>query len=222
MPTYLNVNLFILEYWSWWDFPWSRCCYRLLWCIVELYMLLCIPVIHGQTRGTTDEYYVTICLCWFVGNKISIYVSTSSVWISYVSNSLSITFVSIHGFKFVVNSLLISFSFIWCLIVSLLFSKYDDHWCKVVINTFRQSNAHICISDLPVIGSDNGLSPGQHQAIMWTNAGILLIGPLGTNISDILIKIHTFSFKKMHLKMSSAKWGLFCLSLNVLKKPCWL
>ena len=25
--------------------------------------------------GTADEYYVTICLCWFVGNKISIYLS---------------------------------------------------------------------------------------------------------------------------------------------------
>ena len=25
-----------------------------------------------------------------------------------------------------------------------------------------------------IIGSDNGLSPGQHQEIIWTNAGILL------------------------------------------------
>ena len=33
------------------------------------------------------------------------------------------------------------------------------------------------------IGSDNGLSPDQCQAIIWTNAGILLIGPLGTNFS---------------------------------------
>ena len=66
----------------------------------------------------------------------------------------------------------------------------------------------------PHIGSDNGLSPGQRQAIIWTNAGILLIEPLGTNFSEILIKIHTFSFKKMHLKMSSAKWHLFGLGLN--------
>ena len=29
------------------------------------------------------------------------------------------------------------------------------------------------------IGSENGLSPGRHQAIIWTNAGMLLIGPLG-------------------------------------------
>ena len=54
------------------------------------------------------------------------------------------------------------------------------------------------------------------QAIIWTNAGILLIGPYETNFSEILIGIQTFSFKKMHLKMSSAKWRPFCLGLNVL------
>ena len=43
---------------------------------------------------------------------------------------------------------------------------------------------HICVSKLTIIGSDNGLSPGQHQAIIWTNAGILLIGPLGTNFNE--------------------------------------
>ena len=35
------------------------------------------------------------------------------------------------------------------------------------------------------------------------NAGILLIGPLETNFSEILIGSQTFSFKKMHLKMSA-------------------
>ena len=75
---------------------------------------------------------------------------------------------------------------------------------------------HICISKLPIIGSDNGLAAGRRQTIIWTNDGILLIGPLGTNFSEILIGIQTFSFKKMHLKMSSAKWRPFCLGLNVL------
>ena len=59
---------------------------------------------------------------------------------------------------------------------------------------------HICVSNLTIIGSDNGLSPGRHQAIIWTNAGILLIGPLGTNFSEIQIGIQTFSYMKMHLK----------------------
>ena len=69
------------------------------------------------------------------------------------------------------------------------------HWDRV---------AYIFVSELTIIGSDNGLSPGRRQAIIWTNAGILLIGPLGTNFSEILIEIHIFSFRKMHLKMSSA------------------
>ena len=68
---------------------------------------------------------------------------------------------------------------------------------------------HICVSNLTIIGSDNGLSPGQRQAIILTNAGILLIGPLGTNFNEILIKIHTFSFKKMKLKCSLENGGHF-------------
>ena len=61
----------------------------------------------------------------------------------------------------------------------------------------------ICASKLTIIGSDNGLSPGQ--AIVWTNDGILLIGHLGTSFIEILTGIHTFWFKKMLLKMSSGK-----------------
>ena len=73
---------------------------------------------------------------------------------------------------------------------------------------------HICVSKLTIVGSDNGLSPGRRQAIIWTNDGILLIGPLGADFSEILIEILTFSFKKMRFKLSSAKWRPFCLGLN--------
>ena len=76
---------------------------------------------------------------------------------------------------------------------------------------------HICVSKLTIIGSDNGLSPDRRQAIIWTNAGTLLIGPLGTNLSEISIEILTFSFRKMRLKVSSAKRQPFCLGFNVLK-----
>ena len=81
------------------------------------------------------------------------------------------------------------------------------HWGRVT---------HICIIKLHIIVSDNGLSPGRRQAIIWTNAGILLISPLGTNFNEMLIKIQTFPVKKMHLKMSSAKLRQFCLCLNEL------
>ena len=82
------------------------------------------------------------------------------------------------------------------------------HWGRVT---------HICVNKLTIIGSDDGLSPGRRQAIIWTNDGLLLIGPLGTNFSEILIEILTFSFKKMRLEVLSAKRGPFCLGLNVLK-----
>ena len=82
------------------------------------------------------------------------------------------------------------------------------HWGRVT---------HICVSKLTIIGSDNGLSPGRRQAIIWTDAGILLVGPLGTNFSEISsIKILAFSFTKMRLKVSAGKWRPFCLGLNVL------
>ena len=91
----------------------------------------------------------------------------------------------------------------------------------VVQGLTPRGRVHICISKPTIIGSDNGLSPDRRQAVIWTNAGILLIGPLGTNSSEILIKILAFSFKKMHLKMSSAKWRPFRLGLNVLSHYCY-
>ena len=72
---------------------------------------------------------------------------------------------------------------------------------------------HICVNKLTTIGSDNCLSPGRRQAIIWITAGIK---PFGINISQILVEIYTFSFRKMHLKMSSGKWRPLCLDLNVL------
>ena len=74
------------------------------------------------------------------------------------------------------------------------------HWGRVT---------HICVSKLTIIGSDNGLLPDQRQVMIWTNAGILLNGPLGTNFSETLIEIYAVSFRKMHLKLSSGKWQPF-------------
>ena len=90
------------------------------------------------------------------------------------------------------------------------------HWGRVT---------HICVSDVTSIGSDNGLSPGRRQAIIRTNAGILLIRPVGTNFSEFLVEILIFWFKKMRLKVSSAKRRPFCLGLNELNNtekplPC--
>ena len=69
-------------------------------------------------------------------------------------------------------------------------------WPPKSILTYWGRVTHICVGNQIIIGSDNGLSPGRRQAIFWTNAGTLLIGPLGTNSSEILIDIDTFSLKK--------------------------
>ena len=90
--------------------------------------------------------------------------------------------------------------------------------CNLISRDFlslRPSDAK-WVGNLAIIGSDNGLSPARRQAIIWTNARILLIAPLGTNFSNISIEFHTFPFKKILLNMS-AKWLPFCLGLNVLK-----
>ena len=50
-----------------------------------------------------------------------------------------------------------------------------------------------------------GVLPDCQQAIIWTNALILLIGPLETNINEVLIYINSFSFKNMYLELSG-KW----------------
>ena len=101
---------------------------------------------------------------------------------------------------------------------------YNDESIHGCMNTSHGLNVlthwgratHICVSKLTNIGTDNGLLPGRRQAIIWTNAGILLIGTLGTKFSEILIESHSFSFKKMHMKMSSGNWRPSCLGLNVL------
>ena len=112
---------------------------------------------------------------------------------------------------------------IWSVTHLVLFSNlYLGHrqtsWWIIVFHgsEFNSLRPSICAGKPTIIGSDNGLSPNRRQAIIWTNAGILLIAPLGTNFNEILTGIQTFSFKKMHFKMSSAKWRPFCLGLDVL------
>ena len=78
------------------------------------------------------------------------------------------------------------------------------HWGRVT---------HICVGSLTIISSDNGLSPGRRQAIIWTIAGILLFGTFGTNFSQILSKIHTFSFKKISFE------NVVCKMAAILSRP---
>ena len=86
------------------------------------------------------------------------------------------------------------------------------HWGRVT---------QICVNKLATIGSYNGLSPGRRQAIIWTNGRILLIVPLGKNFSEVLTEFNIFSFKKMHLKLSSGNRRPLCLGLNMFKSPLY-
>ena len=94
-------------------------------------------------------------------------------------------------------------------------SKFFTTFPSLFLLTHGGRVMHICVSKLTSTGSDNGLSPGRRQAIIWSNDGIFLIPTLGTNISEILSKIHTFSLKKICLNMSFAKCCSFRLGLNV-------
>ena len=82
-----------------------------------------------------------------------------------------------------------------------------------------QYQGTIYVTTLTIIGSDNGLSPGRHQAIIWTKSGILLTGPLVTYFSEISIEIYAVSITKIHLKISHWKWRPFCPGLNVFMAP---
>ena len=75
---------------------------------------------------------------------------------------------------------------------------------------------HICVSKLTIIGSDNGLPPGRRQAIIWTDAGILLIRPLGTNFGEIINRISNIFIQENAFEEVIWKMGGLCLSLNVL------
>ena len=75
---------------------------------------------------------------------------------------------------------------------------YLYHWGQLT---------HLCVSKQTIISSNNGFLPGWRQAIIWTNTGMLLLEPVGTEFSGNLIGIHTFS---------SGKLGPFCLGLHVL------
>ena len=102
----------------------------------------------------------------------------------------------------------------WCMMDNPLYTEGRClTWVICPVLTHWGRVTHICFGNLINISLVNGLSPAQCQVIIWTNAEIVLIETnLGTNFSKTFIEIHTFSFRKMYLKMSSAKWRSFVLS----------
>ena len=151
--------------------------------------------VHKDIFNCQDQD--TLCLRYFIRCKFI--ESCWSLWSSLM--------------EIIILNYMIEYMFIWLVessrMISMCYQLPEAQWCVM----------YIWVDNLTISGSDNsdnGLSPGRRHAIIWTNAVILLIGPLGTNFSEIQIKIHTLSFRKMHFKMPSGKCWPSCLSLNVL------
>ena len=94
----------------------------------------------------------------------------------------------------------------------------SKNWLQLAYITRWGRETHIYVAKLGhIISSNNNiLSPHLRQAIIWANAWLSSIGPMRTYFSEIWINLQQFSMKKMHMKMSSAKWQPSCLGLNVL------
>ena len=78
----------------------------------------------------------------------------------------------------------------------------------------RLTHCYVRHNKLTINGSDNGLSPGRCQAIIWTNAEILLIRPSATNFSDffyrnssIFIEENTFKNIVCDMLSNSSRLG---------------
>ena len=119
------------------------------------------------------------------------------------------------GFKVKLQNVCVSLFLIWGHKGTALPGHQQPCYWLVIINSSPPGAPVNWVS----IGSDNGLLPSQHQAIIWTNVGLLSIGPLGTNMSEFFIKIQNFSFMKMLLKISAAKWRPFCPGGDELMGP---
>ena len=85
-------------------------------------------------------------------------------------------------------------------------------WCVILTQWGRVT--YICVSKLTNLGSDNALSPGRRQAMIWTNTGISIIGPLEKIFSEILIEIITSSY--------NASENVDCKMASISSRPQWV
>ena len=88
--------------------------------------------------------------------------------------------------------------------LSEIFSTANEYWGRVTL---------ICVGKLIITGSDNGLSPDRRQAIIWTNAGLLSIGPLRTYFSENIVK------KKNNFHWKNARENVVCEMASILSRP---
>ena len=117
--------------------------------------------------------------------------SYSTIWLILELHAIPVISISCKIYHITFKDICVDWHSTVCLFLVhvnyFIHNIHLTHWGRVT---------HICINKLTIVGSNNGLSPDRCQAIIWNNAGILLIRTLGTNFSEILSAIHIFSFKK--------------------------
>ena len=131
--------------------------------------------------------------------------NSSVSWIPYSCTRKSKTNCTEHGTDTIVIYAEFRNHF---LTQELVWGKHD--FAKFKLNSLRPSYAHMREQCRP-----SSVQISQRQVIVWTNTGILLIRPLGTNFSEILIEIYMFSLKKMHLNLSSGNWWPVCFDVLI-------
>ena len=90
-------------------------------------------------------------------------------------------------------------------------------WCGGITSQEKNTEGSLTCSRINTITLNRLLPPpGRHPAIIWTNTGMILIGPIWTTFNDILRE--NLTFRKIRLNVSSAKWWPFCFGLNELLK----
>ena len=87
--------------------------------------------------------------------------------------------------------------------IDYLFFLLVTHWGRVT---------HICVGKQTIIVSDNSLSPGRRQAIIWANDGILFIGPL----EQTSVK---FQSKFQHFIHKNSIESAVCEMASILSRP---
>ena len=96
---------------------------------------------------------------------------------------------------------------------------WRHHGTCLLLSTHWGRVTHICVGNLTIISSDNGLSPGRRQAIIGTNAGILLIGNLRKKLQwnlnrNSYIIIQENALEKVVCKMAAILSRPQCVQLG--------
>ena len=106
---------------------------------------------------------------------------------------------------------------IWKVSLIITFSRTTLHLPGANELTLWGWVTHICVNELTIIGSDNSLWPGWHQAIIWTNAAIMSIRPFGTNFSEILIEKFVYFHSRKCIWKYRQEIGCHFVSASM----CW-